>query len=63
MKTPKTLAAEIVIDCIRVMYEAGNIAELAEANNLPASAVRQKLAALHNQIAKDHKLKDRLAEV
>lgn len=63
MKTPKTLAAEIVLDRIRVIYEAGNISELAEINKFSLAAVRQKIAAIHNQIAKEHKLKERLDEV
>lgn len=63
MKTPKALAAEIAMERIRTAYDSEELIDLAVVHRLTITAVRRKLAAIHNQISKDNKLKERLDEV
>lgn len=63
MNTPKALATQMVLNNIKQMIESGEYEMPAQLQNFKPSAVRQKLAALHNELAHSNKLKDRIAEV
>lgn len=60
--TPKALATQIVLNEIKRMIETDSYATISELQGFKPSAVRQKLAALHNDIAKTNRLKDRVDE-
>lgn len=63
MSTPKALAAQIVLNKIKDIIDTEEYRMISEMDGFKPSAVRQKLAALHNGISKENKLKDHIDEV
>lgn len=63
MSTPKSLAAQIVLNKVKDIINTEDYVMISEMQGFKPSAVRQKMASLHNQIAKEHKLKDHVDEV